>query len=234
MNGHKIKYLFVLVVITLFFSCCSKKHQPSDRVEQRVVFQQYSIRFDHEKAAFLANARFTLNNPTGISIKLTKESKVFFNHHLLKESYHDEGYEYSFQSDSKLPDQFEFQYVNNDCDTFTNKFFMKTFEIENPNFSSWHKNSRVFLTYVGQKFSDDETLFCVLYQNNELVTTIELGLPDRKNFYISADYFSDIPNGKYNCQFIRSFSSSKINGMERGGNFECEYYSKMVPISLMN
>ena len=234
MNWHKIKYFLVLVMIILFASCYSKKYKSSDSVEQRLIFQQYRIRFDNEKSVFSANARFTLNNPAGISIKLAKESKVFFNQNPLEDSYRSEGYEYSFQSDSELPEHFKFQYINNNNDTLTNKFLMKTFEIENPNHSSWSKNSGVFLTYTGQRFDDSEVLSCILFQDQETVTTIELALPNKKTFFISANYLSDIPNGKYNCQFVRSSLSSKVNGMERGGNFECEYYSKMILINLTN
>lgn len=234
MKSYKIKYFIVAVVVTLFVSCDSTKYKSSDRVEQRLIFQQYSIYFDQEKSVFWAKVCFTLNNPSGTSIKLAKGSKVFLNRNLLEGSFHDEKFYYSFQSDSKLPDHFEFQYINNDEDTLTNHFSMKTFEVENPNHTNWSKNSGVFLSYTGQIFGDDEALSCILFQNQEPVATIEIELSGKKSFFISPDYLSDIPEGKYNCRFVRSFSSSKITGMERGGNFECEYYSKMIPITLTN
>ncbi len=233
MIHSKIKYGFVLLIVTLFSSCNFGNYDSSHTVEQRLIFQQYYICFDQEKDIFSANACFTLNNPTGTSLKLTKDSKVIFNGKLLEGALRQDGiYYYSF-SNSNMPNRFEFQYINNNNDTLLNNYAMRMFEIDAVN-SEWSKKTGVFLKYDGIAFDDEEALLCILTQGQEVIANIDLDIPNRKSFFISPDYFETFPIGKYNAQFVRSYSSSKVNGMERGGNFECEYYSKVIPIVITN
>ncbi len=227
-------FIFSITAIAiLFVSCQSDNYTLSDQVEQRLVFQQYHISYDANTELLHATARFSLNNPTGITLKLAKKSRINWNNEELSgKSTTDDGYIYTLNKKIPYPEKSTFEYINNDGKIFSNEPYIPFFEINESGTISIDREKGAVLSYTGKKFREEELLFCSLFQNNELVSTFEPDIPEGKTITISTNVLYNLKPGNYTCRFTRSYSSSDIRALDRGGWYDSEYLSKTTDLKI--
>jgi hypothetical protein len=230
----KTKYyipLFILSVIFILSSCISGKYKKSEKIEQRIIFQNYAVSYNAGTERLYVKASFTVNNPGGISLSLNDGSEVIFNGKSLDGDYYDEeGYLYLDEFDGKLPSELLFQYRNNDDNIFDNRLKINKFEIKNLEQFVISKSAGAMLNYRGPAFSDDEVLLCTLMKGEKSVATLELGIRSSEKVELTPGLLTDIPAGAYECYFTRTLTSSDVKSMDRGGWYSSEYISKKIKI----
>lgn len=230
----KTKYqipLFILCVIFILSSCHSGKYKKSEKIEQRIIFQNYAVSYNAGTEILNVKASFTVNNPSGISLSLSDGSKILFNGKLLDGDYYDEeGYIYHDKFEGKLASELLFQYRNNDHAIFDNKLKINKFEIKNPENLVISKNIGAMLNFRGPAFSDDEVLLCTLLKGEKQVAALEPGIRSSEKVELTPELLINIPVGGYECYFTRTLTSSEVKSMDRGGWYSSEYISKRIKI----
>ncbi len=230
----KTKYhipLFILSVIIILSSCNSGKYTKSEKIEQRIVFQNYTVSYNAGTDKLNVKASFTVNNPGGISLQLNKGSEILFNGKSLDGDYFDdEGYIYHDELDGKLPSELLFQYRNNDDNIFDNRLKINKFEIKNQEQLVISKNVGAMLYYKGAKFSDDEILLCTIIKGEKQITALEPGIRSSEKVELTPELLINVPVGTYECYFTRTLTSSEVKSMDRGGWYMSEYISKKIKI----
>ena len=234
MTGFNVRLFITLLILMMVTSCNSDKYSKSDGVEQRIIFQLYSVSYDAEKELLSASATLKENNPAGQTIQLTKSSSVTFNEKQLSGAFFDkEGYTYTEEFSGKLPEKLIFRYENNDGNFFENRIAMKTMEIKEKSITI-SRSQGVQLSFVGKLFAEDESLTLTLYKNNETLDVLDIDIPTGRAIRVSAETLSGISSGKYTGQFSRNYFSSDVNAMERGGWYEATYITKKIEIKIVD
>lgn len=233
MKHINYKLLFLISFVFFLFSCNSNKYKKSDTVEQRIIFQNYTLSYDAEKTSLSVKVSFTCNNPSGISLILRKGSEVTFNGEALEGDFDEkEGYCYKEIFAGELPAKLLFRYQNNEQRIFDNYLKINKFEIKNSSNPIISKNSGIALSYSGPGFSDDEVLICKFFQGDQNGIAIEPRILSSSVIEITPELVRNVPAGKYECQFIRTLTSSDVKSMDRGGWYSSEYISKKVKITI--
>ena len=234
MKSFFSKFIFLFTGIVLLTSCHSDKYIKSDQIEQRIIFQLYSASYDAEKETLSILVTFKENNPTGTTIELTKQSSVSFNGEKLSGGFSEkEEYAYTIKKTGKLPSNLLFQYQNNDGKNFDNTLTINSFELKDVNSLTINKNQGAWMPFAGKSFFDDEALSLILFQNEEQIETLEIPIPSGKQISISPELLDHIALGTYSGQFSRTFYSSDVKSMDRGGWYETEYISKKIKINIV-
>jgi len=234
---NKILFKFsIFTIVGLFLTCCSSvKTEKSDKVEQRIIFPQYTISYDAENEIFSASAQFNLNNPAGTFIKLSSRSKVTFNGETLKSKEDKEGgkFYYTATWNQPLPKECLFEYVNNEQEVFLNKIDLNSFELEGNTFSI-SKESGATFSFKGKKLNEDETLECFIATDKENEESVLCSFFPEISGH-SVQFFPrmlSVSPGNYYLFFIRRKSSTEVKALDRGGLWETEYCSKKVKVQI--
>lgn len=226
--------LFFILLCFSIVSCKKKQYSDSDIVEQRLIFQHYTCTYDNETGTFFATAAFSLNNLSGNSLMLTKKSSVSLNDVVLEPQITALGScVYSLEEQVAFPEFSVFQYVNNEDALFETEIKLVSFELKEPPPSRISKTTGINMLFNGDAFEEDEILSSLFYQNQELMFTIPVELNENKSLSLSPEELKDIPVGNYDIQWIRSYESSDVNSMDRGGWIERTYRSKMYNITIV-
>ena len=230
----KTKYylpFFILSTIFILSSCNSDKYKKSEKIEQRIIFQNYAVSYNAGTEMLDIKAFFTVNNPGGISLSLSNGSNVIFNGKSLDGDYFDdEGYIYHDEFEGKLPSKLRFQYRNNDNNVFDNRLKIKKFDVKNQERLIISKSTGAILAYLGPAFSDEDLLLCTLLKGEKSITTFEPGIRSSKKVEFTPELLINVPAGTYECYFTRTLTSSDVKSMDRGGWYSSEYISKKVKI----
>lgn len=228
--------IFILIVVGLFLTCCSSvTTERSDKVEQRIIFPQYTISYNAENETFSASAQFNLNNPAGTLIKLSSRAKVTFNGEKLKaEEDKNEGrFYYAGTWNQPIPKECLFEYVNDDQEIFLNKIELNSFELEGNAFSISKETGTTF-SFKGKILNEDETLECFIATDKEIEESVLCSFfPEiiGHSIQLFPEMLSVSP-GNYYLFFIRRKSSTEVKALDRGGLWETEYCSKKVKVQI--
>lgn len=228
-------FLLPILLLFSFISCQKKEYTDSDKVEQRLIFQHYTLTYDQHTGTFSATAGFTLNNLSGTSLMLTKRSNISLNDILLESKITASGScHYPFEKKMDFPKTSVFKYVNHDGEMFENKIKLSLFELKDPLPTRISKSAGIHSSFEGDLFEEDELLFCHFYQNEELIYTLSLESPSGRSFSIFPIDLEEVASGDYAIQFLRNYESSDVESMDRGGWCERTYLSKMYNITIVN
>lgn len=228
--------IFILIVVGFFLTCCSSvTTERSDKVEQRIIFPQYTISYNAENETFSASAQFNLNNPAGTLIKLSSRAKVTFNGEKLKaEEDKNEGkFYYAGTWNQPIPKECLFEYVNDDQEIFLNKIELNSFELEGNAFSISKETGTTF-SFKGKILNEDETLECFIATDKEIEESVLCSFfPEiiGHSIQLFPEMLSVSP-GNYYLFFIRRKSSTEVKALDRGGLWETEYCSKKVKVQI--
>ena len=234
MKWFNARLVISLLILLLITSCNSGKYSKSDNVEQRIIFQLYSVSYDAKKELLSASATLKENNLAGQTIQLAKSSSVTFNEKTLSGEFSDKsGYAYSEELSGKLPDKLIFRYENNDGGIFENRIVMKSMEIKEKSLTI-NKNQGVQLSFSGKLFAEDESLTLILYKGNEVAETLDIDIPTGRTIRVSNEVLHGVTSGKYIGQFSRNHFSSDVNAMERGGWYEATYITNEIEIKIVD
>lgn len=231
MRNFHIKILLFLFISAVTLSCRSDKHVKSDKISQRIIFQQYHISYDAENENLVATASFTENNPTGTPVLLTKKSTVSFNGEALEQTTEDGNICYQLAEKKEKIGSLMFEYTNNDGDSFKNKGILSSISLKSKSLTI-SKKSGVTIPFSGPDFTDDETLICTFFRNDKSITSFSMAIPSGKYITISSGLIQQLSKGNYTCQFTRTISSSDIKAMDRGGLAEGEFVSKKINVTI--
>ncbi len=224
--------LLVLIIINLIFcNCSSIKVEKSDKVEQRIIFPQYSVIYNSDNETLVASVQFNKNNPAGILIKLSAHSSVSFNGNLLKmvEQKENGRLFYQYKNAESFPKKVVFEYINDEKNIFINSITINSFEIKEKKKKITSKGEKIYFSFSGSTFSEDETLEAIFSnEQNEVLYTFTPEV--NNNRVIILPEMVPVKNGRYFLHFVRRENSSKVNAMDRGGLIETEYHSKKVEI----
>jgi len=226
-------YIFIFFVVGLFISGCSSiQTEKSNRVEQRIIFPQYSLTYDADSETLIASAQFNTNNPAGTFIKLSSNSSITFNENRLKATENRENFRfyYTYKSTETLPQKAVFEYVNDDKKQFTNAIHIHSFELKERTYFFKTKEEKV-IPFIGKALNENETLEGVVTNNNHEIINTFFPILRERSILISADMIS-LNSGRYFLHFIRRESSSKVNALDRGGLIEVEYHSKKIEVEI--
>ncbi|MDL2296721.1 hypothetical protein LJC53_06110 [Bacteroidales bacterium OttesenSCG-928-C03] len=242
----KIKRLPLLLatLILLFAGCQPKKYANSDKIEQRLVYQQYSAVYYAGEESLVVFADFYENNPTGTSVRLVKPSSISLNDspmsilknddiEIVGKSRNKDIVSYHYSGNGKLPLSLRFNYINNDKVSYQNEFVISTIE---PKVAAAKisKQSGVSIAYNGSAFSDNEQLYFSLWRKDgKEFDLYPLDMPEQGKIFIYPEDIIDVENGEYDLHFHRFSYSSDIKGSERGGSMEGEYVSKKMKITIV-
>ena len=224
-----IPFLVILILIT---SCDKSDSKASHQVEQRLVFQQYYASYNANEQLFKAQSSFKLNNPSGTSLHLTKNSKVEINGNLMEEDYAENSYVYLYQNSEEKPKKIAFSYLNNDEQLLTNEVAMPMFELKNKSGLTLAKSKGGQLAFEGAGFGDDEMLYFSVYRGNDRLYQLESNILSKNIVTIEPETLTEIAAGNYEIQFQRVYSSSMVNSLDRGGWIDVEYLSKKYKFTI--
>jgi hypothetical protein len=234
---YEKSHLFIYIFTSLIFiisSCQSVEREKSNQVEQRLIFPQYTVSYDAESGNLTATAQFNLNNSAGSLIQLSSKSEVLFNQKKLKliEDKENQKIFYSIKSDEILPKKLIFEYTNDIKNTFINKVYINPIVIRGKDIKI-NKQEGVVIPFIGETFSLDETLDCIITANNTIISNFSPDInSERKIIFLSPSNLANINNGEYTLHFVRRQSSTQVFAMDRGGYWETEYFSKKISISI--
>lgn len=227
-------FTFFTSLIFIISSCQSVEREKSNQVEQRLIFPQYTVSYDAESGNLTATAQFNLNNSAGTLIQLSSKSEVLFNQKKLKliEDKENQKIFYSIKSDEILPKKLIFEYTNDIKNTFINKVYINPIVIRGKDIKI-NKQEGVVIPFIGETFSLDETLDCIITVNNTIISNFSPDInSERKIIFLSPSNLANINNGEYTLHFVRRQSSTQVFAMDRGGYWETEYFSKKISISI--
>ena len=218
-------------LIIMLLSCNTVNYKMSNTIEQRIIFPQYQVQYDAQTRQFEATVSFTVDNPSGLSVKLSEKSSITFNGMPLNLEQDDslKRYFYRFTMDT-LPKLLQFSYTNDEGTTFENNLSMNKLEINSGNTITISKSVGAVLNYSGKSIvnNDDteETVSCQLYQQGKEPFYFTIDVFDNQQISIKNEMIYDVPTGKYECRFVREMSNSDIKAMDRGGLITSSYISK--------
>lgn len=231
----KIKCYHLILAATVFLlaGCQSDNFTTSDKIEQRLIFQQYHIQYDSEKETLSAKVIFTENNPTGITVKLAKPSSISLNGIALEgDKTEDKSYFYSYSSEGESPISLHFNYVNNTGISFANDLTLSFIEPEISKLKVSKQNGAT-IPFNGNCFLENELLYCSLSKGTEIAESISLESPENQTIHIYPEDIIDFEEGDYELRFHRFFHTMEIEGSERGGLIESEYISKIIKVTIV-
>lgn len=234
---NKVLYqIVILTIVGFFLTCCSSvPTERSDKVEQRIIFPQYTISYNAENETFSASAQFNLNNPVGTLIKLSSRAKVTFNGEKLKaEVDKDQGrFYYSGTWNQPLPKECLFEYINDDKEIFLNKIELNAFELRGNTFSISKETGATF-SFEGKFLNEDETLECFIVTDKENEESVLCSFfPEINGHFVQiVPEMLSVSLGNYYLFFIRRKSSTEVKALDRGGLWETEYCSKKVKVQV--
>jgi hypothetical protein len=177
--------------------------------------------------------KFTENNPSGISVKLVKQSHIFLNEIPMEgRTAEDHTSHYVYSMKDELPPSLKFKYINATGTAFVNEVVVSPIETD---FSTMtiSKTQGGSFPFGGTPFLDNELLFCSLSDKAEYSEMIALETPEGKVIFIQPDDIEDIMPGEYEMCLHRFTHSSEVNGSERGGTIEGEYRSGKIKVTIV-
>lgn len=231
----KIKRYHLILAATVFLlaGCQSDNFTTSDKIEQRLLFQQYHAQYDAENKTLSSKVIFSENNPSGITVKLVKPSAISLNGAILEGAKtEDRTYFYSYSNKEELPLSLQFNYVNNAGVSFANDLLLSSIEPELSTFKISKQNG-VAIPFKGKRFLENELLYCSLSKEKQESESISLESPENQTIHISPDDIIDFEEGDYELRFHRFFHTMEIEGSERGGLMEGEYVSKIIKVTIV-
>ncbi|MDR1345628.1 MAG: hypothetical protein LBK03_02860 [Bacteroidales bacterium] len=231
MNYISKIFIPVLWCLILLTSCQTDNYKMSDKIEQRTVFPQYQVQYNAQTRHFEATVYFTVDNPAGLSVKLSDRSSITFNkmHLNLERDDSTKRYFYRLAMDT-LPKLLQFCYINDVGAVFENDLIMRKLEITNGNSITISKSLGAALSYSGQPIAtnkdNEETVSCQLSQQGKETIYFTIDIMDNHQISIKDYMLFEVPAGKYECRFLRDMSSSNIKAMDRGGIITSSYITK--------
>lgn len=230
----KFYYIIAALMVLLIAGCQPKNYITSDKIEQRLLFQQYHIKYDAEKELLSTAISFTENNPAGRSVKLVKPSKISLNNIPLEDlRREDHSFGYFYENVEELPLTLSFNYSNGSDHSFMNEVVLHSIESEVPKITISKLNGAT-ISYKGCDFSENELLYCSIAKETENdPEMISLESPENGKVKIYPDDIEDIEVGEYTLRLHRFFHSTEINGSERGGIIEGEYIAKSIKLTII-
>ena len=230
-----IKGLCVIYSMLFVMTAChSVKTTSSDDVEQRLIFQQYFVKYDANEELLTATAKFALNNNSGEQLRLSRKSSVDFNGEDLEAMEAGDAFFYQWEDNVDFPKEFVFTYQNDDKRNFTNAVVLSKFELKDKK-CQLSKAGLNELAFSGKAFTDSETLECVILQegafDDKSACSIFPVILDASTIRINGEDLT-LAAGEYEMYFIRRNSSTDIKAMDRGGLWESEYDSKKISVEI--
>jgi hypothetical protein len=211
----------------------------SDKIEQRTVFPQYQVQYDAQTLQFEAVVYFTVDNPAGLSVKLSDKSSITFNkmHLDLEQDDSTKRYFYRLTADT-LPKLLQFCYINDAGAIFENELTMKKLEITGGNSITISKSLGAVLCYSGQPIiankDNEEIVSCQLSQQGKEEIHFTVDIIDNHQISIKDYMLFEVPIGKYECRFLREMSHSDIKAMDRGGIITSSYITKPYTLTIID
>jgi hypothetical protein len=214
-------------------SCASKHYVSSDRVEQRVIFPSYEIKYDYEQQEGAVQVIFHVDNHSGQTVRLKGESKVTFNDTCLEGHYSKEdGYVYA-RSLNALPSRWCFIYTNNDRQQFKNTFRVSGIDMAGKRDITFRKHEAAVFATTGALRGEETSARLLLFNNKgQQITAIAVTLRDRQG-WITPEAMLAVPEGHYTGQLSTTCYSSDIKAMDRGGAYETRCLSKKMKIHIV-
>jgi len=235
MNCISKTFCAILGCMFLFMSCNIGNYKMSNAIEQRIIFPQYQVQYDAQTNQFEAMVYFTVDNPAGLSVKLSDKSSISFNKKPLNVVQNDstKHYFYHFTTDT-LPNLLQFCYINDEGNIFENSLIMKKIEIVGGNTITISKSLGGGLNCSGQSFisngEDEELISCQLAQKGKNPFCFTINILDKHQISINNNMLDEVPVGQYECRFVREMSNSDIKAMDRGGLITSVYLSKFYTL----
>jgi hypothetical protein len=231
MNIISKKIAAVLGLIILFISCNTANYKMSNAIEQRIIFPQYQVQYDAQTRQLEATVSFTVDNPAGLSVKLSDKSSITFNEEHLKFEQDDSTKRYFYRlTMDTLPKLLQFRYINDEGTVFENSLSMNKLEINSGHTITISKSLGAVLSYSGQLFrqneENEETVSCQLSRQEKEPFYFTIDILDNHQISIRNYMLYDVPTGKYECRFVCEKSNSDINAMDRGGLITSSYLTK--------
>lgn len=229
-----IELSIVFSMVLLMTACHSVKTTSTDDVEQRLIYQQYFVKYDAEEEMLTATAKFNLNNNSGEQLKLSRKSAVAFNGHGMEATENNGAFFYQWEDELEMPKQFVFTYRNDEKQEFANNIILSQFELKDKKCHLSKAGSNE-LSFVGKAFTDSETLECIILQegafDDKSACSIFPFILDASTIRINGEDLA-LAEGEYEIYFIRRNSSTDLKAMDRGGIWESEYDSKKISVEI--
>lgn len=210
------------------FTSCSSSVS-SSKVEQRIIFPHYHVLYDANSNSLMATVTFQTDNESGEYVKLSKSSKISFNQTSMQLKSDKERPSYYFfeqKGVESFPDAAVFEYSNDDEESFINKLHVKSVVISD---ITLQKSGTNTIKYAGKPLNDDEELMLVLGKDGERIE-IQAEPVDGKMLLIDAASLRSVKPGKYEGYLVRTFYTTFVNAMDRGGVAETVYHSEIHTI----
>ncbi|MEG1555989.1 MAG: hypothetical protein RR356_04605 [Bacteroidales bacterium] len=225
-----VRFIFFCLLLTGLVSCNSKS---SDQVEQRLIFPSYIVSYNAITENLTASATFQENNESGLFIRLSRKSKVTFNEIELKKSSTEKvkgiSYMLTQHNMAQIPAKLNFVYVNDDGRSFSNHVILNTIAI-NHSFVLGKQDHNI-IKYIGKNIDENESLILHLHNDKnsyELTPNPLFG----STLELTADMLFDVEAGEYEAYFVRTYYSTNVEAMDRGGISCGKYESKKVKVTV--
>ena len=229
----KLKRTFSLLIVSIGISLClaachSGKYEKSDTVEQRIIFPQYSVIYDDATQSTTVSAVFSVNNPAGRSLCLSKPSSITCNGEKLNGKFDSESkqYTYSLPFNGQFIENIMFEYTNNNERVFRNDVALHKLDLGVDHLNISKSSDITHITFTGKHLSDEETV--ELYLGDDMISLMTQG----NRIMLSGEQFQEIADGVYDGVFVRTLLSSDIQSLDRGGSISAQYKTKKIKISI--
>jgi len=224
---RKARLFIIGLLATVLLAGCQKKNTftDSDKVDQKHIFQFYKAIYDAGSGKMAVTAVFHMNHRSGEKLHLTEPSKVIVNGQEME--INDQG-DYT-SSIGKYIQTLPFEYTNNNSQQFKNSIITNTIAFKQENITL-NKNKTTHIAIKAEPFMESESVSCTLTKKDE---TVELDFDfENGRLTVTPDMLDPVQPGEYTARLVRKNYSSRLKGLDRGGEWESQYVSPSKKITI--
>lgn len=233
-NNRKTNFTTIaamLMVVAIFVSCSSSEIAESKDVNQKTIYQTYSVSYDASaKDTYYVWAQFRFGGNKGTTLKLSEPSNVTVNGTKMDERQSD-FYGCSYETSISSTNKFTFTFTDTEKIKYINSISVNS--VKPKEIKSFNVDKDFVLYWKGSKLEKNEQMTAYIEDSEGNRAEVNTDIIGTDYVILKPEDMQFLVAGNGQIYFVRSASFSTQQSADEGGNIYYEYNSEKAPVLII-